>query len=952
MDMFSALNTGISGVQGQSTSLSSISQNISNAETVGYKETRTTFGDLVTDPAANNYSVNGSGSPNAGIALGGVASVDTQLVDVQGNISTTGQATDLAISGPGMFVVSPTAGSTTNLEYTRAGSFIPDQNGDYANAAGLYLQAWPISVTGQLPAGITQTQASVSSSTGIAALQTVNIKKLITIPVQTANVSVQANLNAASPVYPGASDTVVMDSNDATNSGIGASTIIVPTATDKIAQGDTMTISSALNPAGVIYTYGGIAFSRDITNTAVDGNSALALNQPGALGTTDALVFNPATPTSMTIPLGVNPATLGISAGTVVQLSGTTANGLNVNNITTLDGKYYVTGVTATSITVNIPSNITPPSPTSLNGATFTAPGGGSSIVNVTGAVVPAGLQVGDTVTFSNIPGIDGTLTAGVLNNPAGYVITAVNSGAGTFSFDTTVADAGVGGSSVGGATTTMFDQDGDLTAATATVSSRLFSGNIMDANTANQQLISTPGNFLVGALSFSISSGSVNSTFTYTALNPNPALGQFNSLNSLATAINSVASVNNSGLTAKVVNNQLYIADTNGNQDVTFTNGSAVGLNSSPPTPGIDWVSELGLANIAAAPAGTERFSTLQALSNDLNTSGLFTGTISNPVSSTTLKINVNNPLDTISFADGAGNTGSLLGELGLASSLNGGAFVAQTAGPFGPSYNPTVSATNMASGTVPATFAIPLTVVDSQGNNENLTAAFLKTGVNSWSVEVYAQPASDVTSAAPLVNGQVATGTATFNSDGTLNSISPSLTTMNINWTDGSTPSSIAFNWGTAGAIGVGLANGLGQFASPNQINGITQDGILANTATSVSVSASGVISVTYTGGGTRALYQIPLAEFTNPDKLNALSDNAYTVTQAAGTLTFLEPAFGSNVSLTPEALESSNVDLATQLTNMIIAQNAYQANTKLISASDQMLQNAVQMDQSISI
>ena len=117
------LNTSVSGMLADSNWLSSISQNVANANTTGYKDLETDFSTLV-DQASSNATG------------GGVTTSIRSLNDVQGNLVSTTTTTDLAVQGSGFFVVSDSSG---DLYLTRNGSFVPDAAGNLVNSAGYYL---------------------------------------------------------------------------------------------------------------------------------------------------------------------------------------------------------------------------------------------------------------------------------------------------------------------------------------------------------------------------------------------------------------------------------------------------------------------------------------------------------------------------------------------------------------------------------------------------------------------------------------------------------------------------------------------------------------------------------------------------------------------------------------------------------------------------------------------
>lgn len=139
MSISSAFETGVSGLQANSRAVGSTSENIANANTIGY---RRGFTSMVTSTASTGGE--------SGILS--VIAVDQLDMNRPGGLFATDSPTDLAISGQGFFVVarSPTSTSPSNFMMTRAGSFLPDSNGDLVNAAGFYLTGFPYRPDGTL----------------------------------------------------------------------------------------------------------------------------------------------------------------------------------------------------------------------------------------------------------------------------------------------------------------------------------------------------------------------------------------------------------------------------------------------------------------------------------------------------------------------------------------------------------------------------------------------------------------------------------------------------------------------------------------------------------------------------------------------------------------------------------------------------------------------------------
>ena len=180
MSIFGAMFSGISGLAANSQALGMIADNISNVNTIGYKNTNAQFQTLVTKSATRtNFSP------------GGVASLPTAEVDRQGLLQASTSKTDLAIAGSGFFVVNEagTPGVGDEYFYTRAGSFRPDKDGNYVNTAGYFLQGWPLT-NGALPA----------NTTVLSGVQTVSVAGINGTATATSTLSLDLNLPSTAAV--------------------------------------------------------------------------------------------------------------------------------------------------------------------------------------------------------------------------------------------------------------------------------------------------------------------------------------------------------------------------------------------------------------------------------------------------------------------------------------------------------------------------------------------------------------------------------------------------------------------------------------------------------------------------------------------------------------------------------------------------------------------------------
>lgn len=190
MSLFGAMTSGVSGLVAQSSAMGAIADNITNVNTVGYKNTKTDFQSLVTKQTAATF-----------YSAGGVHARPLQLNDVQGLMQASTSQTDMGISGAGYFVVNDASRPSINSEFlfTRAGSFYQDNEGYLRNTAGFYLQGWPTDPEGNvtLPPG---SNASRTNENIISTdfLQSVNLSRVGGTASPTSKVSIGANLPSQS----------------------------------------------------------------------------------------------------------------------------------------------------------------------------------------------------------------------------------------------------------------------------------------------------------------------------------------------------------------------------------------------------------------------------------------------------------------------------------------------------------------------------------------------------------------------------------------------------------------------------------------------------------------------------------------------------------------------------------------------------------------------------------
>jgi flagellar hook protein FlgE len=235
------------------------------------------------------------------------------------------------------------------------------------------------------------------------------------------------------------------------------------------------------------------------------------------------------------------------------------------------------------------------------------------------------------------------------------------------------------------------------------------------------------------------------------------------------------------------------------------------------------------------------------------------------------------------------------------------------------------------------------PVQVYDSQGNTQSLTVTYQKTGTNTWSYTV-AGPAG-----ATINGGATAAGNLTFSPNGTLLTINGSSPTA------GNNPS-LAINWGNGAAastIGFGLVNADGssnltQYSAASDTSSSYQDGYGAGTLRDLTVDQTGVISGTFTNGQVIQLAQVALSTFNNVNGLVQAGNNHWGQSLASGSPTVGIAGQGGRGGVLGSNLELSNVDMAGEFTKLILSQRGYQANSRIVTTTDQLLQETLNMKQ----
>lgn len=278
-----------------------------------------------------------------------------------------------------------------------------------------------------------------------------------------------------------------------------------------------------------------------------------------------------------------------------------------------------------------------------------------------------------------------------------------------------------------------------------------------------------------------------------------------------------------------------------------------------------------------------------------------------------------------------------------------------------------------NLAVSTSPP-FRRAIQVFDSLGTAHNLSLTMEKLDAtagapaNAWGFVLAAETASEVTDilGSTTDNGVLGHGVMVFNGDGSLQSLdsfagSSGATAAQqgfytaaqgtpqgipILWTNGAAESVITFDFGTPGAIGTGLTDGITQFASDYNVAFINQNGSAVGLRTGVSIDKDGFVVASFSNGATQRIFQVPITTFADPTALQARNGNSFAQTVSSGSFNWRIANTGGAGRVEPSSLESSNADLGDEFSSMIVTQRAYSANAKTISTADEMLEELLRI------
>jgi flagellar hook protein FlgE len=243
-------------------------------------------------------------------------------------------------------------------------------------------------------------------------------------------------------------------------------------------------------------------------------------------------------------------------------------------------------------------------------------------------------------------------------------------------------------------------------------------------------------------------------------------------------------------------------------------------------------------------------------------------------------------------------------------------------------------------ATATVGTMVTAPVTITDSLGAQEDATVTFTNTGAGAWSYTVSVPGAT---------GNAAASGNVTFGSNGQLTAPTTNVTGLTFsgaggagtNLSDGASP--LTFNLDFYNSAGNSVLTGDAATSTTSQV---IANGSQSSDFSSFTVASDGTVSVSYANGTTAPVGQLAIAMVTNQQGLDAVGSNDYQTTLASGQVSLGAAGSGGRGVIQDQSLEGSNVDISTEFANLIVAQNAFDANSKSVTTFDTVDQDTLNM------
>ena len=259
-------------------------------------------------------------------------------------------------------------------------------------------------------------------------------------------------------------------------------------------------------------------------------------------------------------------------------------------------------------------------------------------------------------------------------------------------------------------------------------------------------------------------------------------------------------------------------------------------------------------------------------------------------------------------------------------------------------------------ASAAVNDTFTSSVQIYDSLGQSHLTTLTYTNTRAGAWNWAMTVDGA-DVTGGTAGTPSTLASGTLAFDATGQLNSVSiaapgtgggtlPAVTNLDVTFATPTWTNGAAANTMTWDITDTNNVNSLTGFSAASATSSLRQNGATAGMVDNISILKDGTIQATFGAGQTVAVGQLALVNFNNPKGLMKMGSNKFGESQSSGSPNVGTAGTGGRGTLIGNALEQSNVDIAQEFTQMILAQRGYQANAKTITVSDELMVDTLQL------
>lgn len=922
--MSQAIAAALSKLQASTTASGVIAGNIANSDSDGYKRFYTLYADVVS--SEGNYSQ-------------GVSTRAMRTVDIAGPTKRTGIVTDIAIDGAGLFPVtdiqegSKKLSASSSVLFSRNGSFRRNKDGDFEDGFGHKLLAWNLDANGNLPPNKSITQS----------LSVVNIQRLVTSASATTTVDVSLNLDSSIPSV-GNGQASLYFSNvglkpSPYNAFIDSKQIIYPNANNSLHIGEGIIVKT-INPQQdntaqtYNFIYGGLVETLKFSNAgndiiagtgsnlatddftiSVNGNLLPAFKR-GA-GTTNlevlqnivdqinatigafalsARLVNDGTNSSIFIaPHDANQAmtfggvtpfrdSIGLNDSNGTQVS--TNRFASLDNLANLLNK--ISGVTAnTSTSGNASMSLSSALPMYIGN--FTPLGHSSDFLS------EFNIQEGFLASAYNPYDPNNNMASGAIRPHYSRDLTVYDSMGNSYNFLISFLKTGANTWS-----TEIYSYDKTVVNIAGRTDGLLQAGVLkFNGDATLQAMLPTiqaaisndmpPPDRKLGATNgqqFTIAAGTSTYTFNY-----HDGLINGAALNGAATTLSAGAGTDTLQITCGTSNytfTRAQIAAAGDNQ--TFLRNLAAQINDSVGGNAIE-------ATVIDAGGGNFK---LQVNAVDITMGIFFSG------------------------------TGSLGTELGLTTAQD----LATDTSRFSTLYD-------MQKRVNETTGLYPLKASILQGSSPGLYKISIKPQ-NSGVYMTFGGTVGTINS--PLGNGATDTianamGLTSTNGQKQLTSLTE---IMQVNWASyiGAQPNNIAFNFGQIGVIENSITQNAGSF----QVLQLSQNGVSSGELKSIKINSRGVITAIFSNSKTRDLYQIPVADFANPNGLLPISGTISAASKDSGALNLkIASTEGAGVIISG-TIEESNVEIAQELAELMKVQRSYQANAKVINVWDKMFEEFI--------